>query len=578
MPYNKTLWINNNEPPISADNLNKIEQGIYDNSIAVETQEGLLDGHTVRSDVPSNAVFTDTTYTAGQNVQINGTTISATDTVYDDTNITSRVSTVESLLDGHSVGKNVPADAVFTDTVYDDTALSERVSENEDDISDLEEKTIHLGAGTTYYDFAPQIELTEQLGINAENVKVKIEAVQSGSGTPSPQNVRPITGFDVCEISRVGKNKLPFFEEIKTNAGVTVTPNEDGTYKWSGTATSSNVVSYSLPPLNLSGYYKYKSTHNSVQLYYEEDGVTKAITNNTVFNIGEITPTALVFYTSNGTTRNEQSIKAWLVKNETDETFEPYRGRTYTINLGDTIYGGTLDVTSGKLVMVVDRASVDLGSLTWTRFSTGTTNKYRFQAPLTNVKPSGGNTGVADLMSSDYISVSPNDTYACVDGVAAHATNESILVYDEAHSSETADVFTTSISGVQLVYELATPVTIQLTPQQIQLLDGYNLIFANTGDIAITTNDIEGAIVQADALIEANTQAIREIDSFNTSIFGTIENGTTASKAYAKDDYFVKDKKMCKALTSIAQGATFTLNTNYAAYTLADILKAIENL
>ena len=91
MPYQKTQWINNNEPSINAQNLNKIEQGIYDNSIAVETQEGLLDGHTVRADVPSNAVFTDTTYTAGQNVQINGTTISATDTIYDDTALTERV-------------------------------------------------------------------------------------------------------------------------------------------------------------------------------------------------------------------------------------------------------------------------------------------------------------------------------------------------------------------------------------------------------------------------------------------------------------------------------------------------------
>lgn len=65
----------------------------------------------------------------------------------------------------------------------------------------------------------------------------------------------------------------------------------------------------------------------------------------------------------------------------------------------------------------------------------------------------------------------------------------------------------------------------------------------------------------------------------NTSILGTDESGnSTASQAYAQGDYFVKDGQFCKAITSIASGATFTLNTNYAAYTLADILKAIENL
>ena len=130
---------------------------------------------------------------------------------------------------------------------------------------------------------------------------------------------------------------------------------------------------------------------------------------------------------------------------------------------------------------------------------------------------------------------------------------------------------------MHLVYELDTPIIIQLTPQQIQLLDGYNYLTANTGDIQVITTDINGAIGQADALIEANTQAIREINSLDDSIFGTVESGTTASKAYSQGDYFVKDGKMAKALTSIAQGATFTLNTNYSLYTLAEILKAIEN-
>lgn len=37
MSYTKTTWVDNSEPPISADNLNKIEQGIYD------ATEGLAD-------------------------------------------------------------------------------------------------------------------------------------------------------------------------------------------------------------------------------------------------------------------------------------------------------------------------------------------------------------------------------------------------------------------------------------------------------------------------------------------------------------------------------------------------------
>lgn len=41
MAYTKTTWVNNSAPAISADNLNKIENGIYDNA---EDCDDLLDG------------------------------------------------------------------------------------------------------------------------------------------------------------------------------------------------------------------------------------------------------------------------------------------------------------------------------------------------------------------------------------------------------------------------------------------------------------------------------------------------------------------------------------------------------
>ena len=59
------------------------------------------------------------------------------------TELSERVATTEGLLDGHSVGIDVPSDAKFTDTVYDDATLqgdvasiTQRVSANETAISD----------------------------------------------------------------------------------------------------------------------------------------------------------------------------------------------------------------------------------------------------------------------------------------------------------------------------------------------------------------------------------------------------------------------------------------------------------
>lgn len=51
MAYTKTNWVNDSTPAINADNLNKIEQGIYDNSIKIDVINNvsiakmITDGH-----------------------------------------------------------------------------------------------------------------------------------------------------------------------------------------------------------------------------------------------------------------------------------------------------------------------------------------------------------------------------------------------------------------------------------------------------------------------------------------------------------------------------------------------------
>ena len=609
-------------------------------------------------------------------------------------------------------------DAIMHTNEANIDALDGRITTAESDIEGLEEKTTHLGAGTTYYDFAPQIELTEQLGINAENVKVKITAQQNLHGYSKPW------------AGGAGKNKLPMtvagIKAANTNGtwsgnaytyrGITYTlqTDNDGNVigiKCTGTASLESVFRVSVENLSTltdntyiangcpsggsastyrmrgsnglfgdlgSGatFSKTSSTSSNVEIvisesysiasggivYYpmirlatESDPTFEPYENSCliegfdeceisrfgknlfnpsvdsiesiditgtgniryghIFDSGDYTISLkdlgsdLYYYrvptkdlSDRGTStplNNSSSVNVTVDSNHmlwvfttdpafpnadklavmvgTNESYEPYLGRTYTINLGGTIYGGTLDVTSGKMVMVVDRASVDLGSLDWVSVT-----QDRFaSASLRSLakKPESLYTAFNGI-SSIYVAASNNDVYShASDNIMSINDNGDVMIYSSVYAVYTAEQFKAAMSGVQLVYELAEPFTVQLTTtQQIQLLDGYNLIQANTGDIAVTTGDIESAIVQADSLIEANTQAIREIDSFNASIFGTVETGTTASQAYAQGDYFVKDNKMAKALTSIAQGATFTLNTNYAAYTLADILKAIENL
>ena len=145
----------------------------------------------------------------------------------------------------------------------------------------------------------------------------------------------------------------------------------------------------------------------------------------------------------------------------------------YTIPLGQTVYGGTLDVTKGKLT--VNRAIVDLGTLTWTYNAT-----YAFftSSSLTGRKI-GVRNMVSDLFKTQAWSWSGTPLTNAIWGNGSNAT-----IYVQYPITEVSE-FLSLISGHQLCYELTTPIIYQLTPQQIALLRGNNAMWADTGDATL---------------------------------------------------------------------------------------------
>lgn len=155
---------------------------------------------------------------------------------------------------------------------------------------------------------------------------------------------------------------------------------------------------------------------------------------------------------------------------------------TYTTSLGQTVYGGTLDMVTGQLV--VDKAIVDLGSLTWTKDVSLT----RFYAYLNGAKAPASNNDAFSGISSAYNSVSLNSLEVNTgDGLMALSTGANLSVRDLSLMSSTAAEFKTAVTGRQLVYELATPQTYTLTAQQIKTLVGTNNVWASSGDIVNIT-------------------------------------------------------------------------------------------
>lgn len=318
---------------------------------------------------------------------------------------------------------------------------------------------------------------------------VNIEPVQSGSGDPSPSNVRPISGWSEVKVTRVGKNLLNFDDVLENAyiAGNTMRIAEiSGANVWYANVPKNTQITYSADKGNrlvIAGY-KVKPTTllNSTADALLSNSGSQVLTKT--FNSGENTFVAI--YPNRGQENKPTWIQLQIGSTATD--YEPYISPTeYPVSLGQTVYGGTLDVVSG--VLTVDMASIDLGSLTWASFSANGRTAFRAIGQIDGV-PIGGATGKANALCTQYNVVQNsyigNTSYDNVIAVGAYWSDGcNVYIYDSAKTSMTNAQFKTAMNGVQLVYELATPTTVQLTPTEVTTLLGSNSVWADSGDISV---------------------------------------------------------------------------------------------
>ena len=152
-----------------------------------------------------------------------------------------------------------------------------------------------------------------------------------------------------------------------------------------------------------------------------------------------------------------------------------------TIQLGQTVYGGTLDVVSGELT--VDRAIVDLGSLSW-----GYSEPRFYSGSVTDgISPS--DTGDLNAVCEKYTLYETGalanqpDLSFFVNSSKMSVVTKRIVIRDSNYTD--AGSLKTALNGVHLVYTLATPITYNLTPTEVKSLLGINNIWSDAGDVDV---------------------------------------------------------------------------------------------
>lgn len=321
---------------------------------------------------------------------------------------------------------------------------------------------------------------------------VGIDPVQAGSGDPSPDNIRPISGWTEAKVTRTGKNMVNgadfttfaswkddlvlygSFPTTTSNRAYLIPTFSGLTYSISLGMTSDNFAEYV--------YFCSADGTNSARLF--------AFSTN-VFNANTYTFTAesgKFYYIRSGSMATETAFNTQIALighcqlelGSTATAYEPYQGQTYIIDLDGTRYGGTLDVTAGKLTL--DRAITTIGSMTWTYQSANTrffsnTLRGMVMPAVNNTTPLDGL--ICSCYKTSYVSGGSDMSISAW----GPANPGDMLLRDSNFTDE--DTMIAAVGSQTIVYPLATPIEVQLTPTQITTLPGANNIWADTGDIIL---------------------------------------------------------------------------------------------
>lgn len=313
--------------------------------------------------------------------------------------------------------------------------------------------------------------------VPAKSLKVTLEPIQEGSGTPSPDNIRPISGHTEVNTQRTGKNLLPndSGSYSLSNAYRYITRiMPDGVRAWMSFTDKDTSVNVS--DISIGFVHGYSGGSASLFRWCLNNG-TIADHSNVATSGTSILCEGIFIYpkTEDAFNRLFARYNIMVELGSTATAYEPYQGTTYTTTLGRTVYGGTLDVVSGELT--VTHAMVDMGTLNWE------------QSGATFLARSGIDSAVrtASQIGSGFIcsNYPPSTNWNLdQDGTMAIFTTQ-VRVNDTRYTDVAS--FTSAMSGVQLCYELATPQIIQLTPQEVELLTGTNNVWSD-GNVTLVYN------------------------------------------------------------------------------------------
>lgn len=412
------------------------------------------------------------------------------------------------------------------------------------------------------------------VGANGIPMKViaNIAPVQEGSGDPAPDNVRPITGHTGLKILRAGTNFAKLPAGPTTVSGITATPNADGTVHLTGTATGNGGPRVTDSIYLIPGNY-YVAGAYIAALYYSrldgDDGTRKYPNAGQVFTITKAQNYYIRQVVSEGATI-DVNVEP-IITLEQNTVFEPSKMEITEIPFGEdagTVYGGELDLSTG--VLTINRASIIFdGSADEGWVASNSPNVFNCKNMI-NPKPLA--ISVEEIFRH-YTPIS-NCTNVTHGGYDAMKSAYPCIRFSNAgylYLAISADITTVAQAtawlaqnNLQVVYYLAEPITIQLTPQRIKSLLGVNHVYTDCGDVTVE--------FPADPNLYIDKRL-----AASKSIIAGVESAMMATKTYSVGDMLIVGDDLYKVTSAITPNETIVVGSNVVKTTVAEQLIALAN-
>lgn len=336
----------------------------------------------------------------------------------------------------------------------------------------------------------------------------EINAIQAGEGTPSPNNIRPLTGWEHIDLWSGGENLIDLSNiSSKTVDGVTFLVGADGTITVSGEYTGDTYVYLDLKKLylpsnvelsvsgcpiggSISTYYILLIVYrNGMPATYVNDagnGKTANLTNvqfiqpRIVIRAGTDLTTPLVF-------------RPMITQINNTSPFESYSNdaEIFTTELEQTVYGGTLDWATGELT-ITHWAQEMTGDEDWrllnnVKYPQLLVLDLDFYPTLNSavsshaVNKAGATTPGSFYTLSSAKRIHLNPTGGQWGDIVSGWTDDTLVPLWKAWLKSQYDAGT----PVQMMVTRQEPINVQLSSKQIIALLNKNILYSNTGNTIV---------------------------------------------------------------------------------------------